>query len=480
MIMRGEGVHLIHGVHWIVVARGITVKCEGGTRPSIMTRELNIGGNIIDMGMIMRATDSHEFYRLMREHHESLVDHPLRKALRQALWIPQEAILAGYGEQPYMLGGRPKVLGKRVLARHLQERFGVMTFEMLVPHDTVRSESGIWSVAVPSFSRKIRRRTGLRRSNVERISESLVVPAYQVIQEDVDLIFADLKQWYRDAGSPHLHGFLSDASRYLYQGNLAALNYGFLRFIEQQAGLGRAMDRQSIDVEIEKTMTATGCFEWILDKWPEICRAAHVVSGGKTQGFGEYDLPFWVIERDLGCRRRVMRTPHDSRYFSWEAEMGLQGVTFSELQEMLSHGTIFVTFRAIPRVLLYSILADGEITGGGSTYNETAEAIAKAAGLPYFPYMHLRKNPLLYRSIILDDENPNRRKRKRAQVAPGFYEEQQEEICAGTFGIIDCILSVGWEKLRAAVDALAARDILTCNDHEDLGTSVYGASGEGT
>lgn len=422
----------------------------------------------------MRAADSREFYRMAEYYHESLRDNELRKAMRRALGIPQDAILIDYGEQPYMLGGRPKVLGKRVLAKHMQEKFGVTVMETAVPYDTMRSENGIWSVAVPSFSRKRPHRIGVSRSKIERRSEPLVVPAYQVDQEDIDHIASDCEEWYRD--SPFRHEIFWDAP--WYPCNLAEFNSAFLAFLERKINIGVGATGKFIDVVLEKMIVEIGGLDWLLGQWDAICRAAHLVRGEGVRGFEEYDVPFWIIEPDTGYRRYVMRSLHSSGgdVVCWETETVSREATISSVIALLERGEIFLTFRAIPRALLYSIFADAEITGGGSTYNEIAARIAENAGIPYFPYMHLKKNIWHYESVILKG---SRNEKKIYQVAPGFRAEQEEKICGGAFGVIDLIMSVGWDSLRRSVSSFVRRDIITNNDYEDLGTSLYGSSGEG-
>lgn len=362
----------------------------------------------------------------------------LRGPFRVAMGIDPAAAVVIYGEQPYMVGGCPKVLAKRFLVENLRSigsGSGLLPLEMFASFDSAVSEPDIYRAILPSPAKDGRRGIGVP---TRTISQDITVFGVQVSAADIARILANIEDHYH---SIRKHSHLDEALALIpvMEGNLAYFNIAALHKITEALGL--RSDRTVFDGEFESAVALVGGLEYILDRWDEMRRLINEYNGGQVRPLGEADAPIWLHEGS----RRLRVEYHDQRFRFNSHEM-----TLTELLDLVRGGTYQVTYKAIPRVLIYSILADGHISGGGSTYNEVASRVAQSMGLPYFPLMTLGSRLFNYDSVVFA-----KLKRPESGLCP--FQVGLDLVAGNKVATLDLIASHGSDRVREAVLEFVSR-----------------------
>lgn len=164
------------------------------------------------------------------------------------------------------------------------------------------------------------------------------------------------------------------------------------------------------DITLDSLIAQLGGLDLILKYWPEIIKSSNSYNTENLARIPEInEAPFFTFLENQP--RLVVKIIDDQNFNAYNPITKELVTTFS--RDDVVNGRVPVCFRAIPRVLLYSLIFDAHITGGGARYNEVAERVFKDIFVvPYFPraWMDLGdqnrlRNLFQYQSAALRNKN---------------------------------------------------------------------------
>lgn len=401
-----------------------------------------------------------------------------RTAVSNVLELTPNRLVVIFGEQTYGLNEPPKVLGKRLFANALERGHGVQTVEMFATHDSAGSEPGIYRMQVPNPQNP----DGFQSLNIltgwKKRRQSPTASFRSPTETEIAVFDQTLSTLYGGTKADSLIRFMSGPYT-THADNYAKANIDILRRAEALIGL--KIERFITEDVLDTKIARNGGMEVILHLWPKLSAEAQKVSNPGVRIPLSNEAPFLLYHQDGECQGRMQvefvhlkDAPNlDSPILSTCLECNHSETLTSR---MVIERERLLTWRAIPRVFLYSALgiADGHITGGGSVYNKTAQTASRNIGIPYFPITWMDKNNddgeqegiFRYQSFSVT-------KKPNMQQMPG-YQKAVRFVHEGGAAMADLFLSIGVGQLKNVVeDALASgidtKSRLECPEPEHKG-----------
>ncbi len=420
------------------------------------------------MTEFIKTTDS--FYQDLVSHTEDMEHAVSRSKYRDDIECMQKALQHNYpegkyrvitGEQPYGALGTPKVLGKRILATALTKHHpDVVSIELFANLDLVGSEKGFYQLSIPNIGSP----DGVLGYNLlsERIrSDDSIAAGIQLPNDYITRQIAKALQSFRGyypGQMPHGRGprydidVMSNWAR-LYGvpektsvnqlGNYAEAHIQWLTNLEHTLGI--KLDYLARESEVDLLLAKNGGIN-ILDKtWKRGIRRLREIGytpvGIKITEDQDEITPFNLSYNGIRLRSRFVNNDGSRILLSNPKDpSSSHEIT---IDDAIS-GKYGFSFRAVPRVLLYSLAAlSGHITGGGSIYNQDARYFMELEGMPYFPItnMHAEENGeklscIQYISLALSRSNH-----------PGA----EEALRKGHLSLLDFVLSCNLTEARECI-----------------------------
>lgn len=385
-----------------------------------------------------------------------------RSETRRALRLSEDDIVVIFGEQTYGLNEPPKVLGKRLIAKDLQNRHGVKPIELFASYDMVGTEGGIYRMQLPCPNAP----EGHRSINVlagwSKRKHAATAGFRSPTRDELQRLFATMDSFY---GSKRAIG-LKDYLDYHYSRglNYADANIDILRSFESQIGL--QIENYVREEMLDTKVAQNGGMQVMLHIWPRLSEEANNHNNhNEVRVPNGNEVPFQLYHTENpNCMGRMissfmqeegqvanMDTPVHARCMECKHE------EFTTPRDVTTERRQ-LTWKAIPRVVLYStLLADGHITGGGSVYNQAARGGLEELGIPYFPITWMDKH----------EASGNKRgifkyESSAIPAGRGVHElEARTFVLEGRAAMTDLVLSVGVEQLRESIEQTLGEKLTT-------------------
>ncbi len=377
--------------------------------------------------------------------------------LRATLHATPDDLVVVFGEQTYGLNERPKVLGKRLIAKALQ-RLGIKPIELFAAYDVVGSEPAIYRYQIPD------------PSNPEGVSSINTLPGWKKRKnsatagfpcptpEQISTFVKPLEAGYRPSKTHHLEQMLLH-----YHGsapNYAEGNSLILRSLERQIGLD--IPETVYEQDFDTLIATHGGMQLLLYLWPEIIQQAQAHQHPGVSVPQPDATPFQMYHTDPYCMGRMESSFSKPTNPNMESAVSCRcmecGYQTSTSPQQIIETQVPITWRAIPRVIAYSTLGlfDGHITGGGSVYEKTVIDVTRAMGLPYFPLIHMdrtipsgEKKPIFdYSSDAASKKGPN-------------VERATKLVKENGVSTIDLVLSIGVSALNHVITETVSQNLTT-------------------
>lgn len=405
-----------------------------------------------------------------------------RTAVSDALELKPDRLAVIFGEQTYGLNEPPKVLGKRLLAKALENGHGIQTVEMFASFDSVGSEPGIYRMQVPNPQNS----DGFQSLSVltgwKDRKHSPTASFRSPTEEEIVVFEKTLCTLYGRTKAGSLVRLMSDSFR-LHGDNYANANIDILRRAETLIGL--EIERFVTEDVLDTKIARNGGMEVILHLWRKLTVEGRKLPSPAVRVPSYEEAPFWLYHENEECQGRMQVEFHNlSENYSLNLESPLSATCLGcGHKEHLTPGVVVeegrtLTWMAIPRVFLYSTLgiADGHITGGGSVYNEIVNTASRNMGITYFPLIWMaRNNDNGERWGLFQYKSFSVTRKDKLHRMPG-YPKAVRFVNEGRAAMADLFLSIGVGQLRNVVeDALAGgidtKSRLECPEPEDKGVS---------
>jgi hypothetical protein len=370
-----------------------------------------------------------------------------RRETRKMINIPPEALVIIFGEQAYGLNEPPKVIGKRVFACTLGD--SVVPLEMFATFDVVGSEAGIYRMQIPNpsnpegYTSLTILKDHKRRPNAP--TNGFRAPTI----EELEKVFATLAGSYGLPKSETLKEIFRSSYEQRNNPNYALANVDLLRRFEKAIGL--QIENYLTEDTLDTILAQNGGMELMFFLWPTLVIEAnkHPFEGVRTPAMEETPFQLYHQERPdcLGRMRAIFVTnPYENSVVHLDTPITATCMECDESIDLTAQQILEekrkITWRAIPRVILYSTTCiDGHISGGGSIYNQQAKAATTGIGLPYFPLTWMEKGPrgiFVYNSAAFGkakDENN-----------PGYTFVHE-----GKAAMVDLLLSAGTAQIKQSI-----------------------------
>lgn len=366
-----------------------------------------------------------------------------REMLRNALGIHPQQIFSMFGEQATGLQETTIILAKRLLAAHALLELGVKVETYSLHADVTGSEAGMKAMTLPdpytqSGTRQIGVFPGKGRENtaLNTLPPSLI---------DIEALTKALAQTYGN-NNPRLREILE-----IYRialdttSNIAQAQDTIRLAIERNLGIDF---NQTTDTELDRAfLFNAGGWELLDTYWQDILQLSRDAQGEiALSGFRvpeNDEAPFYAIrasdikETTSSTRGRVIMLEDGTYSIRHPHRRDIELDHFT--REDIRDGKIQISLRAIPRAIMFALLTDILITGGGAQYNQVvAKVFKQLTGVDYPPIIHMD----------LADENGNSRSTinynsvaLRKPNAP-FLKAAESAVQRGLVSLIDFYLSI--------------------------------------
>lgn len=368
----------------------------------------------------------------------------IRHRVREFFGIGPKDMWVILGEQPCGLNEPLLVLAKRLLAAYMAKHHGWKAADYSAASDVVGSESGMYRVEVPYPYDE----SGIRSVNLVSRNKFNQSPASQIPASEVNLeeIARNLVTVYGQH-SLGLHTILGQMFL-AFEGNKSlaqAQNELLGRLLDR---LGLNLGKREVDIDFDSQIARMGGLELILNHWDEIIAATnnHSLGDEKTRIPDREEAPFFAyldvnVKKGVPVRPRIWFADGTrKRYIAthpFNKEKVLRKFTYDDIMR----GDVCITFRAIPRVMLFALVCfDAHITGGGAGYNKIVSLVfPEIFGASYFPlaWMDL-KNASGEIAGVFQYDSPALRKGKKGCG----YEKAENLVRQGKVGMLDLAVSL--------------------------------------
>lgn len=388
-----------------------------------------------------------------------------RHKIQEYLNLNPESFTVIFGEQAYGLNERPKVVGKRLLGRAL-ERHGVQQVELFANYDSAASEAGIRRMELPNPHTA----DGVYRVNIltgwKKKTQTPTAAFRSPSEEELQKIMASLRGNYSHLKAMSFVDYLRQS--YTTGMNYADANIDLLRKFQEQIGL--VIERFVTEDKIDTKIAQSGGMEIMLKLWPSLSEASHNNGQENVRVPDMNEAPFYIYHRDGACNGRMHGTFQEElqqiRLDSCLSAKCLEcGHTENLTPQEVVDSQRIVTWRAIPRVFLYSALgvADGHITGGESVYNDVVAKASGEIGIPYFPITWMdKKDANGNLSGIFQYESFANTRKNDLSALPG-YQNSVQTVNDGSAAMADLIISIGMSGLKQAVNEFLEKQVSTAS-----------------
>lgn len=333
----------------------------------------------------------------------------LRNAVRERLGVSDNNPLVFYGEQPVGLNEPAgPIVGKRLLAHVTATIMGTeaMLLDMRAISDVINSEPGLYRLTVPDP----REERGITNIHWVRARKFYQIPAANAMisRNAIDNVVLQLQQIY---DSETLRFFDNENLSEIVKGD--EINYAeFMNTLLNilLSNLGLQSPSIVTDITLDSVIAQSGGLDLILNHWPEIIDLSNSYNTENLARIPETnEAPFFTFLENQP--RLVVKIIDDQNFNAYNPRTKELVTAFS--RDDVVNGRVPVCFRAIPRILLYAIISDAHITGGGARYNEFTEKVFEDIfRVPYFPlaWMDLGdkmglRNLFQYQSAALRNKN---------------------------------------------------------------------------
>lgn len=363
----------------------------------------------------------------------------LRQNVRESFGIKPDTAWIVLGEQSVGLNEPPLVIGKRVLGAFLASK-GSSCLHYYAESDVVNSEPGLYRLELPDPTNQ----EGIRRIHWLSSDKFNQVPANRVSLDEINIerVIDELAKIY-DRHSLRFRAFLGDLVQETSPLFSPAQNYAeMMNHLQGRllSELGLLSRKKTSDVDFDSMLAKEGGLDLVLQLWPTIVDLSNKYKKlwDRVRIPEKNEAPFYVYLSGCPIRAKVFFDEEKDGYFIAVHPFRREFLR-SFNKDQIMDGEIPITFRAIPRVLLFSSIFDGHVTGGGAGYNKiTREVFKEIFGIDYFPltWMDLvdENNQLLglfqYQSLAL------RRKRREG------YSIAEEMVRRGLVSALDLYLSL--------------------------------------
>ena len=385
-----------------------------------------------------------------------------RLRTREALELTPDDIIVIFGEQTYGLNEPPKVIGKRLLAKGLEQKHGIRSIELFASFDMAGTEGGIYRMQLPSPTTP----EGYCVLNVlsgwKKRKYAATAGFRCPTPEEMQRAYSTMESLYRSKRAIGMREFLTHY--YGISPNYAEANIDILRSFEKQIGLQveTSVREESLDTKLAQN----GGMQIMLHMWPELSRQAnnHNHYEGVRVPNGN-EAPFQLYHTtDPSCVGRMIThlvqkegqvAGMDSQVYAKCMQCSFEETTSP--QDIINQGRP-LTWKAIPRVVLYStIVADGHITGGGSIYNQAAKEGSERIGIPYFPITWMDKQDQEGNKVgVFNYQSTSTFREKGAYVS-----EAKSFVREGKAAMADLVLSIGVEQLKGSIEEILRSELTT-------------------
>ncbi len=379
------------------------------------------------------------------------------KARRELLGISPDELAIVYGEQPTGLNEPVLVIGKRVAAEATRRRDpNIRLVEYYASGDTANSQEGFYKLVLPDPSNE----RGVWEHNIIPIRHFNQVAAFQI---SVD----HLIEGFDKLGPLLIERYGSDNRRvFELIGRMAVMRYkrdkGQIQSYDQaqiallrdiEGILGIRSRRWIRDIEFDTALAALELADGetvlsiLMSQWRnflEIARKHQIPEDTRTRIPNPNEMPFWVYLTYDGRPIRAQVFFDDDRMkfiatHPQQRDLILEEFDMDSLIERIKKGTLFLTFRVLPRAFLLSLIFDGHITGGGARYNEILQKVfPELTNCSHYPiaFMDLVDEEGRPRGVIQYRSSALNKKKNPYLVAA------EKQVSRGMVSMVDLFLSL--------------------------------------
>ena len=372
----------------------------------------------------------------------------LREQVRGQYRVGENDVWLIFGEQAVGLNDPPLVLGKRLIATHMAQNHGWKPLEYFASHDVIGSEAGLYRAELPFPHQE----QGVQVINLVSSRKLGQVPAARIPNHEVDLhTLADQLMTVYGKHSPGLDRLLGQMyMEFDHQSqSLAAAQNNLLRRLEFSLGLHSR--RKAEDLDFDTNLAQQGGLDLIMEQWPRLTALAQKHSNSTTRVPNAQEAPFHAYPKEVPFRPRVWIEDETQRKYVATHPFDQSEIVGRFNHNDIMEGKVGITFRAIPRIILFAAIFDAHVTGGGAKYNEVAAPVfEEVLQAPYFPLVWmdlvgpdcLEKGVFQYRSAAL-----------RKGKGRGF-EKASRLVNQGKAGLFDLALSLESGERESVRDIL--------------------------
>lgn len=365
-----------------------------------------------------------------------------------------------FGRQPVGLNEPAGIIAGRILLARATAAFlkrghpldGVKKGEKVKPrvfcaeagYDVVNSEAGFFRIMIPDPNGKEGVRYVHWLGNVDEVYYQ--IPARHV-NVDKDMI-CDVTNKLDNVYDPELGEYLmfkGNLWRILVQNGDNVTDYAdFMNRIQDilLSRLGLNSPKRILGARFDSFIALKGGLHLILSCWPKIINLCqkHDIPGVARIPKKE-EAPFYIYLQNQPRLEVQMDKLGSFVALNPITKQIVGSFSMEDLLKDVVEGRVLLTFRAVPRIILYSGIFDAQVTGGGAMYNLiTRNVFQELFQIPYFPlaWMDLidergnRKGLFQYNSAALTPNKANLR---------GFREASRA-IEEGAVSALDLLLSL--------------------------------------
>lgn len=314
----------------------------------------------------------------------------LRYRIRNWLGLTDTDVAVIFGEQSVGLNEPVLILGKRLLAKVMETQYAWTPIQYFAGSDVIGSEPGLHTVTVPNpFSNSGTEKTSVISSNKFKETPTFGVPAKAINLKNLRSLLSKVY-----GNNPSVNFLLNQYELSRKYNTLAGVQNELLTYFLNQLFLDSKHSYD--DIDFDTNLAQSGGLELILAVWQRILELSKkhklALDNDRLARIpDEHEMPFFTFKSGHNSERHRVFSPDVDResFYATPINKPDHHLYDFSLDDILG-GNIPITFRAIPRVILFASIFDAHITAGGSKYNKIVEKVyPDLFGFEYYPIAHM-------------------------------------------------------------------------------------------